>query len=259
MPATSGRSTLRTNAASAFRCSTHTDRVLVSHIVALGGGGFSNAGEVTPLDRYLLEATGKERPRVCFLGTASGDSDRYATNFYRSYSSVASASDLVLFGAPDADEIARLVDQDLVFVGGGNTANLLAVWRLHGVDKALRSAWQSGTVLAGISAGAICWFEASLTDSFGPQLAALRDGMGLLEGSAAPHFDAEAARRPRYIAEIGSGALPDGYGIDEGAALHFVGTRLERVVTEVRGAAASRFELVDGQVRETRLEAALLT
>src|SRR5690349_23659075 len=103
-------------------------------IVAIGGGGFSDHEVITPLDRYLLSLTGIERPRVCFLGTASGDSDRYAAKFYRAYAPVAEATDLVLFGAPEPDSVALLAAQDLVFVGGGNTANLLAVWRLHGVD-----------------------------------------------------------------------------------------------------------------------------
>lgn len=228
---------------------------MTSHIVAIGGGGFSDQERLTPIDRYLLELTGKERPRACFIGTASGDSDRYAAKFYRAYASVSLASDLVLFGAPDTDYVKRVLDQDLVFVGGGNTANLLTVWRLHGLDKLLREAWQNGTVLAGISAGAICWFEACLTDSFGPQLAALRDGVGFLPGSAAPHMFADAQRRPRFIAEISAGNLPDGIGVDDGAAAHFVGSKLERVVAEVADRSASWFELKNGSVHETRLEA----
>ena len=231
---------------------------MASQIVALGGGGFSDAESLTPIDHYLLELTGKERPRVCFLGTASGDSDRYAAKFYRAYAHVADASDLVLFGAPGREEVAQLEQQDLVFVGGGNTANLLAVWRLHGVDQTLRRAWQAGTVLAGISAGAICWFEACLTDLFGTDLAPLRDGLALLPGSACPHLSGEALRRSRYVQEIAAGGLPDGYGIEDGVALHFEGTELSAVVTELGGRSASRFEMRDGTVHETRLDATLL-
>ena len=227
---------------------------VAGQIVAIGGGGFSDAERLTPLDHFLLELTGKERPRVCFLGTASGDAERYAAKFFRAYAGVAQASDLVLFGAPTREEVARLVDQDLVFVGGGNTANMLAVWRLHGVDVALRQAWQSGTVLAGISAGAICWFEACLTDSFGTGLAALADGLALLPGSACPHLHDDAARRARYAEEIGAGRLPPGYGIDDGAALHFQGRELKAVVSELVGRSASRFELHDGEATEIRLE-----
>jgi len=224
----------------------------------LGGGGFSDAEHLTPLDRYLLDLTGKPRPRVCFIGTASGDAERYASKFFRAYAPVSDASDLVLFGAPEPESIARLIEQDLVFVGGGNTANLLAIWRLHKVDEALRVAWQAGTILAGISAGAICWFEACLTDSFGVGLSPVLDGLGFLTGSACPHLDGEPLRRPRYQEEIASGRLPAGYGIENGVALHFIGSELQHVVTEVRGSAASRFELVDGAVRETRLDAKLL-
>lgn len=222
-------------------------------IVAIGGGGFSDAERLTRLDRYLLELTGKTRPRVCFLGTASGDAERYAAAFYRAYAPAADASDLVLFGTPTRGEIERLADQDLVFAGGGSTANLLAIWRLHGVDRILRRAWQQGTVLAGVSAGALCWFEACLTDSFGTDLAPLPDGLGLLAGSACPHLDGEPLRRSRYAEEIGAGRLPDGYGIDDGAALHFVGSELHAVVAERAGKGASRFELRDGTVSETRL------
>jgi dipeptidase E len=231
---------------------------VTSHIVAIGGGGFSDLEIITPIDRYLLDLTGKDRPRVCFIGTATGDSERYLTKFYRAYSSVAIATDLSLFGAPDAAYVSRVMEQDLVFVGGGNTANLLAVWRLHGLDMLLRQAWESGTVLAGISAGAICWFEACLTDSFGPQLAPLRDGVGLLPGSAAPHLALDPERRPRFVAEIRAGNLPDGIGVDDGAAAHFVGTKLERVVSEVPDRSASLFELHNGEVNETRLEATSL-
>jgi dipeptidase E len=230
---------------------------LTAHIVAIGGGGFSDAGELTPLDAYLLELTGRARPKVCFLGTASGDSDRYALTFYRAYASVADASDLVLFGAPDAEAVDRLAAQDMVFVGGGNTANMLALWRLHGVDKVLRRAWEAGTIVTGVSAGAICWFESCLTDSFGQTLATV-DGLGWLGGSACPHLVGEEPRRSRFTEEIASGRLADGYGIDDGAALHFVGTQLDSVVTELDGRAASRFELRDGRVVETRLPATLL-
>ena len=202
--------------------------------------------------------TGKPRPRVCFIGTASGDAERYASKFFRAYAPVSDASDLVLFGAPEPKSIARLAEQDLVFVGGGNTANLLAIWRLHNVGEALRAAWKAGTILAGISAGAICWFEACLTDSFGPGLSPVLDGLGFLAGSACPHFDGEPLRRPRYKEEVAAGRLPPGYGIDDGAALHFIGTELHAVVTEVKGSAASRFELIDGAVRETRLDAKVL-
>ena len=119
--------------------------------------------------------------------------------------------------------------QDVIYVGGGNTANMLAVWRVHGVDKLLREAWESGTVLCGVSAGAICWFEAGLTDSFGPDLQPLHGGLGFLPGSFCPHYDGEAARRPGFTSAIASGALPPGYAADDGVGVLFEGTALAEI------------------------------
>jgi dipeptidase E len=228
-------------------------------IVAMGGGGFTDAGRLTPLDRYLLDLTGRERPRVCFLGTASGDAEGYTARFYRAYASASDASDLALFGSPTPDDVARLPEQDLVFVGGGSTANLLVLWRLHGVDRVLRSAWEAGTILAGMSAGANCWFEASLSDSFGPQLAPLADGVGFLPGSRCPHFDGEPLRHGRYAEEIAAGRLPGGFGIDDGAALHFVGGELHAVVAEEPGKRAYRLDLEGDRVEEIELDATFVT
>jgi peptidase E len=118
---------------------------------------------------------------------------------------------------------------DVVLVGGGNTANMLAIWRLHGFDEVLREAWQSGVVLAGWSAGMICWFEAGVTDSFGPQLAGMRDGLGFLPGSACPHYDGEALRRPVYERLVQEG-FPPGIALDDAAGAHYVGTDLHAVV-----------------------------
>ena len=227
-------------------------------IVAIGGGGFSDAGDLSPIDRHLLELTGRDRPRVCFLATASGDAEGYVARFYRAFARRADASDLALFGTPTRAEVEAVGGADLVYVGGGNTANLLALWRLHGLADVLRAAGERGTLLAGMSAGAICWFEASLTDSFGPQLAALHDGLGFLAGSCCPHFDGEALRRDRFAAEIGAGRLPDGFGIDDGAALHFRDGELVAVVTEVAGKHAYRLERDGDEVSEMALDAVLL-
>jgi peptidase E len=168
-------------------------------------------------------------------------------------------SDLTLFGNPDMprhpasdNQLADFVaQQDVIYVGGGNTASLLALWRAHGLDRALRSAWEQGTVLCGVSAGMICWFQAGVTDSFGP-LAPLHDGLGLLPGSACPHYDGEAERRPRYRALIEQG-FPAGYAADDGAALHFIDGALHEVVSSRKEAAGYRVERSGGQVVETRL------
>jgi peptidase E len=145
-----------------------------------------------------------------------------------------------------------LLDQHVIYVGGGNTANLLVLWRMHGVDRIVREAWRRGVVLAGISAGMLCWFQGGVTDSFG-RLAALDDGLGFLRGSACPHYDGEPRRRPTFRALVSSGALPSGYAADDGAALHFVGTRLMECVSSRPEARAYRVERVRGRVRETPL------
>ncbi len=145
------------------------------------------------------------------------------------------------------------LSHDAIFVCGGNTANLLAVWRVHGFDQILREAWQSGVVLCGWSAGMICWFEACVTDSFGPQLSGLRDGLGFLSGSACPHYDAEELRRPVYTSLVADG-FPPGLALDNAAAARFDGAELAEVVATVAGAAGYRV----GPGGEERLETRLL-
>ena len=146
-----------------------------------------------------------------------------------------------------------VLSQDVLVVGGGNTANMLAIWRIHGFDALLREAWEQGTVLTGVSAGIICWFEAGVTDSFGPQLAGMRDGLRFLPGSACPHYDAEERRRPVYRRLVDEG-FPAGYAADDDAALVFEGTEPVEVWTIREGATAYRVE-PDG---ETPLPARLL-
>jgi len=204
-----------------------TDR----HIVALGGGGFSDEPVNSLLDDFIFALSSKRRPKICFLGTATGDSDSYFQKFYKAMARrKCEASHLGLFNRTHLDPAKFLLQQDVIYVGGGNTANMLAIWRLHGVDRALRAAWRRGIILAGISAGANCWFEACSTDSFGP-LAALRDGLGLLPGSACPHYDGEKNRRPTFHRFVATGKLPNGFAMDDGAAAHFVGRQLVEAVS----------------------------
>jgi dipeptidase E len=217
------------------------DHVSRRQILAFGGGGPTPAGDSALVDHFLA-LTGAESPRVCMIGTAMGDSDAYAAAFYRAMlRRGARPSELRLFHRDDAHPRELLLAQDAVWVNGGNTANLLAIWRVHGVDDALREAWERGIVLGGSSAGMICWFEASITDSFGPALAPLRDGLGFLPGSACPHYDGEARRRPVYRAAVADG-LPAGYAADDQVALHFDGTELREAVTSRAGSAAYRVE-----------------
>jgi peptidase E len=228
------------------------------HIVAMGGGGFSMEPDNPLLDDFVLGLTGKRRPKVCFIATASGDSPDYVAKFHAAFGKRRGiASHLPLFRRTETDLRSFLLDQDVIYVGGGNTANLLAVWRAHGVDAILRRAWANGVVLCGVSAGAICWFTSCCTDSYGP-LAALNDGLALLPGSACPHYDSEAQRRPTYHALVRRERLPAGYAADDGAALHFVGRRLAEVVTSRPKAAGYRVEKVGARVVETRLPARYL-
>jgi dipeptidase E len=222
-------------------------------IVAFGGGGFVSAPE-SSLNRYVLSlARRSERPRVCYVPTAGGDSLPHVAAFYRTCSALGcEGSDLPLFQRTGEDVRSKLLEQDVIWVGGGNTANLLAIWRLHGVDAAMRDAWEAGVVLAGSSAGMICWFEASITDSFGPALAPLRDGLGFLPGSACPHYDGEERRRPVYHAAIAEG-FPGGYAADDHAALRFDGTELAECVAHREGASAWSVALEDGEVVERAL------
>lgn len=225
-------------------------------IVAMGGNDFTEPYNPL-LDDHLLALAraerGRARPRVCFVPTASGDSESYIAAFHAVFDDRAEASHLTLFGRTVVDLEPFVLDQDVLYVGGGNTANMLAIWRVHGLDRILARAWEAGIVLAGTSAGSNCWFQGATTDSFGP-LAALPDGLGFLPGSHSPHYDSEPGRRPLYRQLVGEGGLPDGYAADDGAGLVFRGTELAEVVTSRPGARAYRVVRgLDGQVVETEL------
>jgi dipeptidase E len=223
-------------------------------IVALGGTP-SRPETIPPIVDYLLGLTGKPRPRVCGIPTARGDQAEAILAFYnRVPAPRAERAHLALFDRTVKDVRDFLLRQDLIWVGGGNTANMLAVWRVHGVDRALREAWESGVVLCGGSAGSLCWFECGTTDSFDlAQLVPLRDGLGFLPGSHSPHYGADQ-RRPLYQRLIAEG-FPPGYAIDDDAAIRFVGTDVAEVVSARDGATAYRVELRDGRLVETPLEA----
>ena len=224
------------------------------HIVAMGGGGFSMEPRNPRLDDFVLSlARRKQHPSVCFVATASGDNDYYLRRFYEAFPpSRAAASHLSLFDRKVSDLKKFVMTQDVVYVGGGNSANMLAVWRLHGLDKALRAAWNAGVVMAGISAGAICWFETGVTDSFGMPFRALNDGLGFVRGACCPHYDGEKERRPVLMRLIKRG-FPSTLALDDGAAAHFVGTRLKEVVSSRPKARAMRVELKRGVVVETTI------
>jgi dipeptidase E len=212
----------------------------------LGMGG--NASDAL-IDHALQLARGR---RVLLVPTAGAESAPSIVGWYERLRGRAELTHLSFFPWPPEDLRELTLAQDVVLVTGGNTANALAIWRLHGFDEILREAWQQGILLAGWSAGMICWFEQGVTDSFGPQLAAL-DCLGFLPGSACPHYDGEERRRPVYTQLVHEGLAP-GIAADDDAGVHFVGTELREVVTSREGATAYRVT----STGEERLEARLL-
>ena len=232
-------------------------------IVALGGGGFSMERDGSVLDDYALALADVPRPRVCFLPTASGDADHYVVRFYRRFSAGCEASHVSLFrrdqgtGGVEDDLATHLLAQDLIYVGGGNVVSMLGAWRAHGLDAILRRAWKRGIVLCGPSAGSLCWFEQALSAFHGAPRP-IR-GLGLLPYSNCVHYDAEPDRRAEYHRFVADGMRP-GYAVEDGVALHFTGTSLERVVSSRPDGCAFRVELAPGggEVMETRLEASRL-
>lgn len=235
----------------------------VRRILASSGGfvqtdrwGVMRAGGI------MLEAlrlTGKDRPRVCLVMTATGDDRSYLV---RSYEALAAAgcdvTHLELFTQPNADPEERLAGSDVVWVGGGSVANLLALWRLHGVDDAMRTAWDGGTILGGVSAGSICWHLGGPTDSFGPTLQPITNGLGLLPYGNGVHYDSEEQRRPLVHRLVADGTLPLTFATDDHVGMLYEGIEPVRVVTDSEvdpdsGPAAYRVELVGGEVVESRL------
>ncbi|HSU80626.1 MAG TPA: peptidase E [Candidatus Angelobacter sp.] len=203
----------------------------MKQIIAMGGGGFSMEPENPLLDRYLLKQTNKLRPKVCFLPTASGDAESYVTRFYSAFDQhPCDPSHLSLFHLPTRDIESYILEKDIIYVGGGNTKSMLALWKEWDLDGILRKAWEQGVILSGLSAGSICWFEEGLTDSYGDQLMPLTC-LGFLPGSHSPHYDGEAERRPTYQKFIAAGQMKSGYAADDGVALHFIGTELVKAVS----------------------------
>ena len=200
-------------------------------VLAMGGGGFTMDERSAALDRFALELAAVPVPRVCFLPTASGDPREQVTRFYDRFGGwPCEPSILSLFhlARDRVDPVAHLLAQDVIYVGGGSMRNMLAIWREHSIDVAMREAWASGTVLAGLSAGAMCWFEGGVSKSGGMPEAV--SGIGLLPGSLSVHMDSEPERLPVYFEAVGSGRLPAGYAADDGAALVFGGVALRECV-----------------------------
>ena len=222
-------------------------------IIAMGGGGFSMEPENPLLDLYVLRQTAKERPSIGFLGTASGDSQEYIDRFYEAFKSHdCSPTHLSLFNPPSADLRSWVHEQDIIYVGGGNTRSMLALWREWELDQRLREAWEQGKVLAGVSAGSVCWFESALSDSIPGTLTVL-PALGLLSGSNCPHYDSEPLRRPSFTQKVATGEISGGYAAEDGVALHFVDSELHRCVSSRPTARAYRVERVGDTAVETSI------
>lgn len=214
-----------------------------------------------PLLRYALALSGKEQPRLCYLGTATGDSPNGLQGFYGACSGEpVLPSHLQLFAMPNVDDVAaHLLSQDVIWVGGGSVANLLAVWRVHGLDEILYDCWTRGVVLAGVSAGSICWHVGGTTDSFGPDLRAVTNGLGFVPFSNGVHYDSEEQRRPLFHQLIADGTLPDGYATDDGVGVLYRGTDFAGAFSDTEGKAAYLVVRSSaGSAEETRIEPELL-
>lgn len=229
-------------------------------------GGFQRGGRTAlafgPLIRYAFDLAGVSgrRPRLCHVGTASGDQLWF--NARVEEAARAAGVDVVhlnLFPMPPVDDVAALLlEQDVVWVGGGSVANLLAVWEVHGLAPMLHDAWQAGVVLSGVSAGSVCWHVGGTTDSFGPDLRAVTNGLGFVPYSNGVHYDSESQRRPLFQHLVATGILPDGYATDDGVGLVYHGTELVESVSEVRGSGAYVVRRDGDRSVEARIEPRVL-
>lgn len=233
--------------------------IIERQIFAMGGGGFTMEPNNPLLDDYVLSLAAPKEPRILFLPTASGDTTAQINAFKARFAHRTCVHEHIsLFRMRETTRPLRdiVLEQDIVYVGGGSMRNLLAIWQAHGLDELLLEAWQCGIVLAGLSAGAMCWFQAGVTRSSGPP--EVLAGLGLLEGSLTVHADGEPERLPVWLSAVRDGLLPGGWALDDGVGLLFRGKRLERAVSSRPGAGAQRVDAIAGELVRHRLEPELL-
>ena len=225
-------------------------------MIAIGGGMLMPREGLPYHVEYAIKLSGKATPRLCVLNQAVGDDPAYYLRFYdRLANSPAEVRHLSLFPMPNVEDPEDfLLSQDIIFVGGGSVANMVAVWRVHGIDEILRKAWHAGTVLAGSSAGGICWFEGGTTDSFGAGLRGYTDALGMLAGSFCPHYNSEPRRRPLYHQLVADGELPAGIACDDGAAAHYADDTLAELLSDRPTSQAYRVEKSASGVTEMPLD-----
>lgn len=230
----------------------------MKQIIAMGGGGFSMEPENPLLDGYILKQSPSTLPKICFIPTASGDAEGYIERFYEAFKNFSCfPSHLSLFKPTTSDMEDFIMDKDILYVGGGNTKNLLVLWKKWGLDKYLRKAWESDIILAGLSAGSICWFEEGITDSETGELTRL-ECLGFLKGSSCPHYGGEANRRAAYHKLLLNGEIGSGIAMDDGAAVHFHDDQIYKVISSRPHAKAYHLKNVNNQVIETNLETIFL-
>ena len=239
---------------------------MTRRIIAIGGGGFLMERRPSLLDEYFVQAAGVRNPKVCFISTGAGDPEEWLAKYYKTFSKLGCRpSHLAFFRKPrrgsiPLEQIERgLLAQDAIYVGGGNTRSMLAVWREWGLDRILGRAWQAGVLLGGMSAGAVCWFKYGATDSvLGPGRSSALSCLGFLPGSCSPHFDGEPRRRGDFRQLISSGRLPSGIGIDDGVAVLYQNRTITEVVSSRTGATAYRVARASGTVVVAPLQATRL-
>ena len=220
--------------------------------------GFSISPRSKKIDRYILDQARSARPKICFVPTASGDAKGYIQRFYKFFNKENCQPDhLPLFKGKTNQLHSFILSQDILYVGGGNTRNMLALWRLWGVDKSITEAYQNGVVLCGISAGSLCWFEQGLTDSYPGQLVPI-DGLGFVKGSNCPFFDGDMRKKKIYPKLIQSGKMKSGIATELGVGLHYMEGVLHRVITSKPNANAYKYTLNHAVVRQHKITAELL-
>jgi dipeptidase E len=227
---------------------------MTSQIIGLGGGGFTM--EKTPLlDLYVLANSPKKNPRICFLPTASADNSSYTDYFEQVFGEYACTPTFLNLFSPNIRNIEKfLLNSDIIYVGGGNTKSMLAIWREWGVDKILKKAYEQGILLAGVSAGFVCWFDECVTDSIPHKYTAM-PCLGLLSGSGCPHYTNSKGRPEAYQRLLSRGEISAGYAADDGVALHFIDGKMVRAVSSRPDASAYYlYQDMDSKVQEERIK-----
>ncbi len=193
--------------------------MLSKNIVAIGGGGFGRSLGSLKIEKYIISLISKKRPKICFIPTASGDNSLYKLNFYRAFSELDCITSHIDFFSRTENLEEQVLTQDIIYVGGGNTKSMLAVWKEWNLNNILQIAYEKGIVMSGVSAGAICWFEKGITDSYAKKLSII-DCLGMVDGIACPHFDEEKEREPYVNDLIKRDIIKSCICIEGGCALH---------------------------------------